>query len=68
LGRFFGNFDPLFLGHLLADFKLTHYRNIGPSLSSSRRETTKMRCKEIKQVVKNRYGGFAEMGGSKEAC
>jgi hypothetical protein len=27
-----------------------------------------MKIKEIKQVVKSRYGKFAEKGGRKEAC
>jgi hypothetical protein len=31
-------------------------------------EVRKMRIEEIKEVVKGRYGKFAETGGHKEAC
>jgi hypothetical protein len=38
------------------------------NLGLNRREARKVRPEEIKQAVKTRYGGYAETGGSKEAC
>ena len=32
------------------------------------REVRKMRIEEVKQVVKSRYGAFAETGGNRESC
>jgi hypothetical protein len=42
--------------------------NVRPHDGAERGEMRTMRTDEIKQVVKTRYGKFAETGGKPEAC
>jgi hypothetical protein len=41
---------------------------VRPLNGAERDEVRNMRTDEIKQVVKSRYGKFAETGGKPEAC